>query len=369
MGSSEQFSFCVAGCLHFGAHMRFWNSYKDSFHLMGQMATLKPDMLFLNGSEVDFALKRSDAVPLKSLSDKKDNEVFLYSPIPQSRDYIRSTRAHFDTLSRSVADLIFHLPSENSIPAYTSRESILYKEAEKAFLERASRYYAFHQFGSCFICLDSEEDFDARGRLGREQLEFLAKATEEAKAYPHVFCFIHLSAWRNNVKKISQWFEEVHPLLKKAGVKYVFGSCLHTYQHEEYDDIHYITTGACGNNVEPNFPHFLKINVSGKDVEVQVYRMGFPLYFPLIMQLVPQTQMAFIDSKIHEVSCAPGDDEKYHQAMGLIQEGNFDSAQKIWRTLTIFPDFNPERIPKSIVGIGDNQRWIHRKGGANPLSG
>lgn len=355
MAANNQFSFCVAGCLHFGATLRLWNSYKDTYQIMCDMAKLKPDMLFINGSDVDLAQRVSDTI-----SFKDDNRKIISGDV-QSYKFVDYTRSVLDTLTSEVCDLVFHLLSENSIPEFWGRESPLYKNAETAFLKRTNnqRYYAFQQFEAMFICLDSESHPEHRGRLDKKQLAFLKQLVPEAqKFFKHVFCFIHLSAWRNNEKETSRWFEEVHPILKEANVKYVFGACLHTYQHEIYDGIHYITSGSCGNNVEPSFPHFLKIDVNQDEVTVRVYRKGFPLYFPMDMQLTPQVEAAFINKMpLADTTLNKTDREAYNQAIRLLLSGNVQDAQVIWSQFKDFPDFNPDRIPHSICEDKDTLKY------------
>lgn len=312
---------------------------------MKHMGSLKPDMLFLNGSEVDLSLKKSDCIVIAEHSN-------LLTDIPQSKEYVYLVRKDMEIMARDVSNLVFYLPSENSIPEFYGRNSTICKNAEQAFLSltNGNRYYAFQQFGALFICLDSESHPEHRGLLDQGQMKFLKDLVPEAqKNFKHVFCFIHLSAWRHKEKAASRWFEQVHPVLKELGVEHVFGACLHTYQHEEYEGIHYVTSGSCGNNVEPSFPHFLRVEVKKTKVRVQVFRMGFHLYFPMDLQLNPQTSYAFIEKKeLPPPVMTQKDNRLYKEALNLYLSKNIKDAQKLWNELKVFPDFFPKKIPQSL---------------------
>ena len=65
--------------------------------------------------------------------------------------------------------------------------------------------------------------------------------------FKHKFVFIHLSAWEDLYEKAKseeeRWINTIHPLLKEAGVKYVFGACFHKISFTDIDGINYITMG------------------------------------------------------------------------------------------------------------------------------
>jgi len=322
------------------------------------MADIRPDLIVFNGSDVDLVARRSDYL--------KIDDWLIPRASALSEQYVNFTRDTFDTMARSVTGTILYLPSENSVPHYLSENNDpLFNFSNKAFLRRAGNRYYTQKVGGCFfICLDSEEHEEARGRISGQQLDFLATAVEQAKEFKHVFCFIHLSAWRGDCKKDSQWFETVHPLLKEAGVSHVFGSCLHTYQWQEYDGIQYITTGSCGNNVEPPFSHFLNVTVSGDGVVVKVYWLGFPLAFPMHMQLAPPPLAAFIEEDeelIKSKYCSfPTEEENaaYEKAIAYLKTGDYGKAQEIWSTLSYFPCVQPEKVAASIIPPGGFEGWI-----------
>jgi len=61
MSEDKNLSFCTVSCLHFGGLMRGWNSYKDTYALMSHVASLQPDLLIFNGSEIDLRLMGTDS--------------------------------------------------------------------------------------------------------------------------------------------------------------------------------------------------------------------------------------------------------------------------------------------------------------------
>ncbi|MBW2619340.1 MAG: hypothetical protein JRC92_10745, partial [Deltaproteobacteria bacterium] len=184
MSENNNLSFCVVSCLHFGGLMRGWNSYKDTYALMSHVASLQPGLLILNGSEVDLRLMGTDSLAVE------DNQ-FL-RPAAASVHYIENTRRIMDQMAGAASKSIYYLPSENSVPLYMvdngNPAPALTAEANKAFLRRApGRYYTFEQGNCFFICLDSEAEPENRGLISADQLMFLQKAAERAKAFPHVF--------------------------------------------------------------------------------------------------------------------------------------------------------------------------------------
>ncbi len=342
MNGQPDFSFSVVSCLHFGGLMRAWNSYKDTYALMSHVATLRPDLLIFNGSEVHLTPMKSDTIPL-------DNKAYILRRAVMSEQYVENTRQIIDQMAKAACESVFYVPSENSIPHFIKDNDPVFDAANRAFLRRApGRYYAFEQKGCLFICLDSEADSEARGRISGPQLRFLEETAAQAKDFRHVFCFIHLSAWRNDCQQEAQWFETAHPLLKKAGVSHVFGACLHTYQHEQRDGLEYITSGSCGNNIDPPFSHFLFIEVFKDEVRVNVVWSGFPLFFPMTLRLEPQVEFAFI-KKLSEYYWSLDESEinAYQEAVKLLRAGRLNEAQRIWSSLRYFPCINPRAQAKA----------------------
>ncbi len=353
VSENNEVSFCVVACLHFGGMLESWNSHKGTYAIFAHMNELGPDMLVLNGSEVDLALRVSDGISLDGQAHVR--------PSLASKEYVEFTRNVLDHLARSACRSIFYVPSENSVPNFLGENDPLFLVSNEAFLKRAQgRYYAFEQGDCFFICLDSESDPDVRGRISGDQLHFLQESVERARACRHVFCFIHLSAWRNDCRHKSQWFDVVHPLLKEAGVSHVFVACLHTYQHEYYDGVHYITSGGCGNSLDPPFPHFLYVKVVGETVRVNVLWSGWPLRFPMTLQLNPQVPIAFIAEGADVKIQPPAESEisAYQEAMRLRNFRDIEQAQEIWDGLRFFPCINPKKVRESMSSMKQYQSWF-----------
>jgi len=336
--------FCIVSCLHFGGSLTNWNSFKGTFAMFKEMIDVNPEILIINGSDIDIALRRQDLF----LPTDKAFKVIL-PDVLFTEEYVEFTRETIDKLSSQVAETVFFTPSENSIPNWTGDNSPLFENANKSFLKRApARFYDFQKNDCYFIFLDSEENPLNRGRIQGEQLSFLRECSQKAKEYRHVFCFIHFSAWRSDCKDKSKWFEAVHPILKTIGAAYVFGACLHTYQYEYYDGIHYITSGSCGNNVSPPFPHFLVVNIIAGSVEVKVKRLYFPLLFPMTMQLGFLQKIALIKS-FEEYDFQPQTELEYKtyiEALNHLHSGDIVTAQELWNNMKWFPCVQPTKVEK-----------------------
>jgi len=259
---TDSFSFAVMGCMHFGA-----SDPEDYKLAVKKIKEHHPDFVLFLGSMVDtIGEKPSKHEPKYSTLEacKKDTKL---SPAA-----IESLWKEFDCITATLEIPVYDIPSERSIPA----NNVV--TAEKYFLQRYKRrYYSFEYKNNLFICLDSEShnraDQKQRGFFDGDQLDFLKSSVAQTSKYDNVFIATHRSAWVPGFELDSRWLDIVHPIINKK-VRHVFGACLHTLNLRRKDEVTYITSGAAPHwpnaVLKPSFFHFLMVNVSKKQVSIEV---------------------------------------------------------------------------------------------------
>ena len=139
-------------------------------------------------------------------------------------DLIRREWDAFDEAVRGFTAPVRLVPGNHDIWDRQSKE--IYRE------RYGPPYYSFLHEGCRFIVLDSE-DLVQRDRIAGEQLEWLE--AELAKKARRTFVFLHKPFWRYD-EGSSNWNEDVHPLLKAAGVTAVFAGHWHYYEKSNTRD-------------------------------------------------------------------------------------------------------------------------------------
>lgn len=149
-------------------------------------------------------------------------------------------------------------------------------------------WYAFQHKGCWFIALYTDEGDPNTGkksfsdpnaqRFSRRQADWLRSILDKAKGANHIFVFMHHPRWIT--AQYGQDWENIHPLLRKAGVSAVFGGHHHILQFDGVrDGIRYYrlgtTGGAINRDVEPQgFHHYLLVTVRAKQFSVATVRVG-----------------------------------------------------------------------------------------------
>ncbi len=139
-------------------------------------------------------------------------------------------------------------------------------------------YYSFDHKESSFIIIDT----DVAGELDfitGDQLEWLEKTLSQKSGSKHIFIFMHKPLWTFEDKPGEAWNEQVHPLLVKYGVDYVFAGHDHSYYIDYLDGIRYIVSGGAGAPIGDypevgNFYHYLFCTVRNDTTTIAVIKPG-----------------------------------------------------------------------------------------------
>ena len=176
----------------------------------------------------------------------------------------------YDSVTAIFKSPIYHVPGNHDI-----WDSVSYRIYRRRF---GRTYYAFDTLGSLFIVLNSDEP-GYREIISPPQLEWFRKLLERARGrYRHIFVFIHRPLfWETKTSK--WWMENIHPMLKRAGVDVVFAGHWHVYEADEIDGIRYVVSGGAGAHIgrypeAGYFYHYLIVMVDGDSVSWAVIKPG-----------------------------------------------------------------------------------------------
>ena len=149
-------------------------------------------------------------------------------------------------------------------------------ESEALWRERyGPLWFSWNHKGCHFIALDSNES-GKEGLIRDQQLEWLKKDLAGAKDARATFVFIHHPLWFPNYKS-KEWNADVHPLLAKAGVDYVF--CGHEHHYvlcEKRDGVQYVMLGPTAAITGASFSSFINALLVEVKGSVVSYRLLSP---------------------------------------------------------------------------------------------
>lgn len=143
-------------------------------------------------------------------------------------------------------------------------------------------WYSF-DYGDCHFIILCSEEWGHTGRISPGQKSWLRADLNANSDAELTFIFIHRPLWyRGQEDGWEQWYDEIHPILMKGGVDYVFGGHWHVYEdYGEVDGIHYIITGGGGGTLDTRRPdhlgpfyHYLLVTVDGGEVDISVVKIG-----------------------------------------------------------------------------------------------
>jgi len=148
-------------------------------------------------------------------------------------------------------------------------------------------YYSFHIGDNYFIVID---DANKKG-LDLWQWEWLEKELQQAAKYTHRFVFMHVPLFdpRTSKKPFSSYHhclpakagQALLELFKKYKVTHIFASHIHAYYKGEWEGIPFTITGGAGGELvgkdpDHDFFHYLKVTISGDDVNIKVVPIPTP---------------------------------------------------------------------------------------------
>lgn len=146
--------------------------------------------------------------------------------------------------------------------------------SEKIWKERyGPPWFSWNHKGAHFVAMNCVEEAKwARIRDG--QITWLKKDLEKNKGARATFVFLHMPVW--NYEK-DMWDEKIHPLLREAGVDFVFAGHEHRYElGAKRDGVQYVMLGpsAAGPNTGyGGVVNYLLVNVTGSTAS---YRLLTP---------------------------------------------------------------------------------------------
>ncbi len=117
------------------------------------------------------------------------------------------------------------------------------------------------------------------GGLSDEQLDWLHVDLEKSEQ-PVTMVFLHHPPFdpvgTDHIMAFGQ--DAFMALIKQHGVEYVFAGHIHSFDYELRDGTHYYITGGAGAPLYPHyqrdaFYHYLRVEVSGEQVEVELVRL------------------------------------------------------------------------------------------------
>ncbi len=145
---------------------------------------------------------------------------------------------------------------------------------EEVYQQRIGKIYFSFDYGNAhFICLDGDQ-IGYIGRIGPEQVAWLAADLEATKA-EHIFVFLHEPLWRN-----AKVWDPVHALLGAHRVDAVFAGHEHHYElFPVRDGVRYFISGGGGAEIgrppeSGGFHHFMWVVVDGPEVHYAVVKPG-----------------------------------------------------------------------------------------------
>jgi len=146
-------------------------------------------------------------------------------------------------------------------------------------------YYSFHIGKNFFMVLDDADPDELDLMLKDGWLE---KTLQDAKGYENRLVFMHMPLYDPRGEKYHECLptdsaENLKKLFLKYNVNYIFSSHISAFFEGDLNGIPLFITGGAGaklkeTDVKNYFFHFLKVNINGRHVEVQVKPVPFPDY-------------------------------------------------------------------------------------------
>ncbi len=145
-------------------------------------------------------------------------------------------------------------------------------------------YYSLRIGNSYFIILDNAD----RGKIDPPQKLWLEQELQKAEKYTHRFVFMHYPLyipWEENYQAYGdkKSTDELLFLFKKYKVDHIFSAHVHGYFNGHWQNIPFSVTGGAGaefpvNDANNFFYHYLKVNIRGDQIDVNVRPVILPDY-------------------------------------------------------------------------------------------
>lgn len=179
----------------------------------------------------------------------------------------------FDQLVSRIQAPFYRVPGNHDIYS---------KKSLEVYLKRYQKtYQSFDLKGYHFIVLWNVEE-NRLGHIGRKQFEWLKADLASSEQWKGAFVFVHVPLWTKTSRYVHQrdkdfWIGKIHPLLVQNKVLAVFAGHYHRFgPTKEIDGIKYYISGGGGSRLNNLYiknggaNHFLLVEVSGQQLEVQV---------------------------------------------------------------------------------------------------
>lgn len=151
--------------------------------------------------------------------------------------------------------------------------------SQQEFVRRTGSLYRSTDIGPAHFILLNSSVVGENNRIGTKQLEWLKADLQLHRNAPYIFVSVHVPIWTYG--KQSNWMDEVHPLLKKYGVRAVFAGHWHIYQRSDViDGVRYYVTGGAGGMMagsdaqSGDFHHYILVKANEHGISYAVVEPG-----------------------------------------------------------------------------------------------
>jgi len=193
--------------------------------ILARITALGPDLLIITGDMISGGASRSK---------------------PFDPEIIRSDWVYFDQLLDTLGIPVLRSPGNHDVNNFATRD---------IYLERYQKPpYALTFQGSRFIILDSVGIDQRKNDAGRywhfqglpfdkAQLDFIKTEIANQDQFEHLFFFWHHTRFWSDSN--SNWWQDIHPLLKNGKTRAIFtGDPIQKYLYENHDGIHYVASSV-----------------------------------------------------------------------------------------------------------------------------
>lgn len=318
-GAEETFTFIVMGDPQpYGASPEQWQeSYRKFLALIPEINRFSPDFLFLVGDYIVGA--PYEGAELGRMWDE------------------------FDRVAARIEAPVWKVPGNHDIWNAESR---------RTYTKRyGPTYFSFDNHGCHFIGLDTELTTKETA-LSPDQLAWLETDLKTHSDARFTFVFLHQPLW--DVQP-DRWNRDVHPLLAKYGVDFVFAGHDHIYRYDGMrDGVAYTITGGAnplisGGELNGEFNHFIAVTVR----QAAVYRAVIKAGAVLPYDVATRQQIDLANRMRTALSLMPLDAEALESSgkavVATTVSNLFDQPARVEFRWTVAPDSGWLVSPETFV--------------------
>ena len=194
------------------------------------------------------------------------------------------SRTYADSAYSAVGDSLLQAPRQFSCPSFfvpnLQKLKDLRKGGGKRLLKR--RYFRVVETGALRLFFLDDADSAAVDRISARELRWLQQWADRGKSRKPAVAFIDRPVWDSRLfPGPNNWWSEVHPLLRRIGVRYLIAGYRSGYLREmQRDSVVYIRSAGIADTLEQGFSdlggfrHFLWIGVRKGKISLAPVKLG-----------------------------------------------------------------------------------------------